>query len=374
MDKSGKKRLAAIGLRSYPPQPGAAGAEKFAIELFPRLQKRGYKITAYTRIYPGQATPASTTHDGITVIPLKTVHTRGFDTLIHSFRSTVHILLHDTADIVHIQNGGNSLWGLVLKLFGKKVFLSMDGIDWKRDKWPWYGKLYLYLSTFLTSRLDDSVIFDNIFTRQWFEKRYKRKYHYIPFGSEVSEEDLNIGIIKKWGLEPGEYFLFVGRFIPDKGLHYLIPAFERTNTSKKLVLVGGSPNPSNYEREIKSTRDERIIFPGYIYGDDVHALMKYAYAYIQASDIEGLSPVLLEVMALETPVICSDIPENLYAVGDEAVTFRKGDSDDLYTKIEFALANPGVLIKNATPAKENTSRRFSWQRVTEEHITLFEKE
>ncbi len=162
--------------------------------------------------------------------------------------------------------------------------------------------------------------------------------------------------------------------IPDKGLHYILPAFERLNTSKKLVLVGGSPNPSNYERQVMAIRDERIIFPGYIYGDHVHALMKYAYTYIQASDIEGLSPVLLEVMALGTPVVCSDIPENLYAVGDAALTFRKGDTDDLCTTIAFALEHPEALAQHAARAKQSTLQRFNWQSVTNEHIALFERD
>ncbi|MDZ7634107.1 MAG: glycosyltransferase [Bacteroidales bacterium] len=97
------------------------------------------------------------------------------------------------------------------------------------------------------------------------------------------------------------FLLFVGRFIPDKGVHLLIKAFEKVDTNKKLVLVGGSPNPSAYEEEIHKTIDNRIVFAGYVYGNDTNILMKNAYAYVQPSLIEGLSPVILTVMGLGTP-------------------------------------------------------------------------
>jgi glycosyltransferase involved in cell wall biosynthesis len=126
----------------------------------------------------------------------------------------------------------------------------------------------------------------------------------------------------------------VGRFIPDKGIHYLVKAFESIPTSKKLVLVGGSPNPSQYEKNIHHTTDGRIVFPGYVYGNDAILLMKNAYAYIQPSDVEGLSPVILTVMELETPLICSDIPENLFIVGNNGILFRKGDIEDLKIKMK----------------------------------------
>ena len=84
-------------------------------------------------------------------------------------------------------------------------------------------------------------------------------------------------------------------------MHLLVEAFEKLKTDKKLVLIGGSPNPDEYETKIKSTTDKRIIFPGYVYGDDTNILIQNAFSYIQPSLIEGLSPVILTVMGLGTP-------------------------------------------------------------------------
>jgi len=365
-----KLRIAAFGFRSIPPVEGCAGAAKFALELFTRLVAEGHEVQAYNRTY--DSTPlAPHSYKGINIISFKTVKRKGFDTLLHSLKATWHIIRHNTGDIVHIQNGGNSIWALPLRLAGKKVFISQDGVDWKRDKWPWYGKFYLYLSSFMTAYLPSRVIFDNIFVKDIFEKKFNKKFDFIPFGSEVTTDTESSKILEKLNLEPGEFFLFVGRFIPDKGLQYLIPAFEQVKTNKKLVLVGGSPNPSDFEKRIRSTKDERIIFPGFIYGADSNALMKNAYAYIQPSDVEGLSPVILENMGLSTPIICSDIKENLYVVENTALTFQHGEVEDLHTALETALTKPDLLRKNAQSAKERVEKNFSWGTVTEQHIALF---
>jgi glycosyltransferase involved in cell wall biosynthesis len=218
------------------------------------------------------------------------------------------------------------------------------------------------------------VIFDNIFARNWFMERFasaKHRFAFIPFGSEVDDGASETGILTDLGLKPQEYFLFVGRFIPDKGLQHLIAAFETLDTDKKLVLVGGAPNRSSFEQELRATRDSRIVFPGFRYDADAHTLMRHAYAYVQPSVIEGLSPVILENMALGTPVICSDIPENVFVVENTALTFRRGDVENLGETLEYALACPVQLRFNAVCARERALKKFSWTAVVEEHVDLF---
>jgi glycosyltransferase involved in cell wall biosynthesis len=366
-----KNRIAAFGFRSIPSRPGCAGGDKCAEELFPRLVARGFSVTAYNRIYD-PSEPRLDDYQGVRLVNLKTVERKGFDTLLHSGRATWHIIRHNTADIVHIRNGGNSMWAIPLRLFGKKVYISEDGVDWKRDKWPWYGKLFLFLSRFITARIPTSIVFDNIYAKELFEKRFGKKYVFISTGSEPHEELLDPAILERYGLTPGDYFLFVGRFIPEKGIHYLVSAFEKTPTDKKLVLVGGSPNPDGFEAQLRATGDERILFPGFVYGPAVHTLMKHSYAYVQPSDIEGLSPVILENMGLGTPVICSDIPENVYAVGDTALTFNHGDADDLARVLRRALDDPDLLRSNAERAAQRAEQKFSWEAVADQHAELFE--
>lgn len=364
-------RIATFSFRSIPLRDGCAGADKFAVELYPRLAARGHSVVAYNRLFKGEK-PIGETYKGVVTKNFYTpTRKKGFDSLIHSFKACWDIIRNDTADVVHIQNGGNSTFAALLRLFGKKVFLSQDGLDWKRAKWPWYGRLYLRLTMYLTAFVPHAVIFDNIFCKEQFEKRFGRRYDFIPFGSEVNEDLLDESVLDELGLEPGSYFLFVGRFIPDKGLHYLVPAFEGLDTDKKLVLIGGAPNPSDYERRLLATKDERIKFPGYVYGGRTHALMKNAYAYVQPSDIEGLSPVVLENMALGTPIICSDIVENRYVVGDTGLLFRQGSVDDLRERLRYALDHPEQMRENGRRGRERALAEFSWDAVTEAYERVF---
>jgi glycosyltransferase involved in cell wall biosynthesis len=366
-------RVAAFGgFRAIPPKEGGAGSDKFAFELYPRLVRSGCELTAYCRIYPDEGQrPKTGEYEGIRLKYFHTVSRAGFDTLVHSLKATFDIILRNTADVVHIHSGANSIWAVFLRCAGKRVYVSQFAMDWKRDKWPWYGKLFYRFSNYLTAFFPNSVVFDNIFTKEYFEKKFRRKFYFIPYGSEVKEPPSDDTILRKLGVTTGNYFLFVGRFIPDKGVHLLVKAFESVRTGMKLVLVGGSPNPGSYEQEISKTNDERIIFAGYVYGDDTNILMKNAYVYVQPSLIEGLSPVILTVMGLGTPLICSDIVENKFITGDNAKLFRSGNSDSLAERIVYSLGHPDQMKDMAENGRTDILKRFNWDAVAEKYLELF---
>ena len=369
-----KLRIAAFGgFRSIPPKAGAAGSDKFAFELYPRIVGKGHTLLAYCRIYPNDTDLQHTQYEGVQIKYFRTVQKAGFDTLLHSAKATFDVIFHNTADVVHLHSGANSIWALLLRVAGKRVVISQFAMDWKRDKWPWYGKLFYIVSNYLTAYCPNAVAFDNVFTKEYFEKKFNRKYNFIPYGSEVKTPPDNIDILNKLGIITGEYFLFVGRFIPDKGLHLLVPAFEALQTGKKLVLIGGSPNPSEYEASVKKTKDKRIVFPGYVYGDDTNILMKNAYAYVQPSLIEGLSPVILTVMGLGVPLICSDIIENKFICGENATTFTSGDKAALENQLQYVIDHTDEIKEKAEAGAIDIKERFNWDTITDQYIRLLKK-
>jgi len=369
-----KPRIAAFGgFRGIPPKAGAAGSDKFAYELYPRIAKRGYEVLAYARIYPGENNDLHNEYDGVKIKYFKTVNKAGFDSLVHSCKVTFDIVFHNTADVIHIHSGANAIWALLLRLFGKKVYISQFAMDWKRDKWPWYGKLFYLFSNYLTAYCPNEVIFDNVYSKEYFEKKFNKTYSFIPYGSEVIRPTESNSTLKLLGIEPYEYFLFVGRFIPDKGVHLLIEAFKELQTNKKLLLVGGAPNPNEYEKMIFSSKSEQIIIPGYIYGDDINRLIMNAYVYVQPSLIEGLSPVVLTVMGLGAPLICSDIRENTYITKDNALLFESGNEESLHRALNYSLDYQEELKQKAQAGEKDISTRFNWEKITDQFVELFTK-
>lgn len=363
-------RIASFGFRSLPPSEGSAGADKFALEFLPRLAERGHTVTAYNRLYPGQQ-KGPDEYKGVHIVYFRTIRKSGIDTLWHSFRVMLHILTKNKVDIVHTQ-GNNAIFAFLLRLFGKNVVQSIDGVEWEREKWSWAMRKLVLANAYLAVHASKYIAIDNVFTREIFEKRFKRKFDFISFGSEVKDNG-DTDVLDRLNLAKGEYFLFVGRFIPDKGLQYLIPAFEKLHTGKKLVLVGGSPNPTQFEEDLKNTTDSRIVFPGFMYGQDTITLMKHAYAYIQPSDIEGLSPVMLSVMGLGTPIICSDIRENLFIVHDDALLFEKSNIDSLRDTLEYALQHRNEHLAKAAMAKSRILRDYSWETITDQYLEIFNR-
>jgi len=364
-------RIASFGFRSLPPRQGSAGADKYVLELLPRLAARGHQVVGYNRAYGDEDVPAAHNFRGVEVRTFKTFRKSGIEALWHSLQVTWDIIVHNRADVVHMQNGGNSPFGLLLRLAGKKSFLTEDGKEWERDKWSKAAKLYLKTMMGLSARVHNQIIFDNVFARQDFEERFKRKYALIPYGADVDYDPASETILDKLGLKKGEYFLFVGRFIPDKGLHYLVPAFERLETDKKLVMVGGAPTETEYSQAIKATKDPRIVMPGYLYGGQTHALMRNCYAYLQPSDLEGLSPVILESAFLGAPVICSDIVMNRYALEEHGIYFKQSDADDLLAQMERALADPAWLAERGAAQQKHIADTYSWDRVVDSHVEVF---
>lgn len=305
---------------------------------------------------------------------IRTFQRPGLEALWHGTCVTFDIIRHNRADVVHIQNGGNSPFGAILRLFGKRTVLTEDGKEWERGKWSPLARAYLRAMTWLSARVHSEVVFDNVFAKGEAEARAARRFALIHYGAEVdynSDGEREAALLRRLGLASSGYFLFVGRFIPDKGVHHLLAAFERLETGKKLVLVGGAPGNSDYAAAIRDSRDPRLVLPGFLYGADVHALMRHCFAYVQPSNLEGLSPVILEAAYLGAPVICSDIPMNRYALDAHGIYFAAGDADDLRDRLAEAVSGPDWLRARGTRQQRHVADTYSWERVTDEYLRVF---
>jgi len=358
-------KVAVLGTRGIPARYG--GFETFAEELATRLARRGHEVTVYCRSKNYPYTERS--HQGVKLIVLPTLRQKYLDTVVHTFLSILHSLFRDF-DVLLVCNAANSPFCLLPRLFGKKVLLNVDGIERERRKWGLPGKAWYRMAEFLSTLLPNGIITDARVIRDYYLERYKKESFMIPYGAKT-ERAPSTRFLKRFGLEEDGYFLYVSRLEPENNADLVVRAFEGLETDKKLVIVGDAPYARDYKRRLMETRDPRILFTGYVFGEGYLELQSHAFCYVHATEVGGTHPALLEGMGLGRCVIVNGTPENTEVAGEGALLYRKNDVDDLRRRLSWLLRHPEAREHFAGEARARVSQFYSWDRVADQYEELF---
>jgi len=361
-----KLSIAMLGSRGIPARYG--GSETAIEEIGERLVKGDYRIVVYCRRHNSQTEARE--YRGMERVALPSIHRKNWDTPSHTFLSLLHLLCKEDVDVVHFHGVGNSIFLPFLKLTSLKTVVTVDGPDWERPKWGWLARRVLKLSARLTARMADTVITDNLVSQKLYRKEFARATEYIPYGAYAVDEKES-DELEKFDLVKDEYLLYVGRLIPDKGVHTLIKAFEKVRTSKKLALVGGNPYFPEYIRELKSTRDPRIRFLGYVYDRPYRQLCGNAYLYAHPLVVDGTSPQLLQAMGYGNCIVASDLPEINDVVGDSALRFPCGDAEKLRCVLQELVDSPATVQIYKKKAQERVRGLFNWEGIAAQHDRVY---
>ena len=282
-----------------------SGIEAYYEEVGQRLAEMGHEVTVYCRTY---FTPPAEEHNGMWVRRLPTIRSKHLETLVHTFLSTVHASF-SRCDMVHYHALGPALFSFIPRLFGKKTVVTVQGLDWQRKKWGRIAATVLRLGERAAVRLPNATMVVSRVLEEHFQARYGAETVYVPNGTTVRERRTDSQILE-WGLEPGNYILFLGRFSAEKNCHLLVKAFEKIDTSVKLALAGGSSYSDAYASELRRHRGERVKVLDWVSGDALEELLSNAMLFVLPSDLEGMSLALLDAMGAGVCVLASDIPEN----------------------------------------------------------------
>ena len=222
---------------------------------------------------------------------------------------------------------------------------------------------------------DEIVVLSNN-VKSYFKDTYNRDTVFIPNG--ITKHTIRpVNVIKeKWGLEKDSYILFLGRIVPEKGIGYLIDAYNKLNTDKKLVIAGGASDTDGYMKQlIASAGDNKnIIFTGFVQGMELKELYSNAYIYVLPSDLEGMPISLLEGMSYGNCCLVSDISECTETVGDKAVVFKKSDVEDLTEKLQMLCDKPEIVQKYKDQARDYICNKYNWDDVTKKTLELYDKQ
>lgn len=361
-------KIALLGTRGIP--ASYSGFETCVEQLGQRLVGRGHTVTVYCRSH--HITYPDAYYKGMRLIKLATIANKYLDTIVHSFISSLHAL-RQRYDVAIYFIAGNSPVTWIPRLVGTKTILNVDGLDWKREKWPTFAKRYLQFAERLATKLPNAYLTDSHVVQDYYRDRFGSEPPYIPYGSEV--EVVPPGeTLARYRLQPQKYILFVGRLVPENCAHHLIEAFQELETDLQCVIVGDAPYAEEYIASLKASvlQDPRITLTGYVFGHAYHELGSNAAVFVETSGVGGTHPALTEAMAFGNCVVVHDTPENLETIGQAGLAYNgKAGGTSLRKVLQDLLSNPDLVSEYRNLARRHAQACYSWEAVTDAYERLF---
>lgn len=372
-----KLKITMFGQKRIPSREG--GVEIVVEELAVRMVGLGHAVTCYNRRghHVGGAefdAHLEDVYQGIRMRSVPTIEKKGLAAVSASFFAALRSAF-GRYDVVHIHAEGPAFFSFLPKWFGKRVAVTVHGLDWQREKWKnGFASKFIRMGEQNAVRYADEIIVLSKAVQDYFLDTYGRETVLIPNGvSRPEKKDANL-IQEKYGLQGQDYILFLGRLVPEKGLRYLIEAYKQVKTDKKLVIAGGSSDTTDFQAELHAMAadDERIRFTGFVQGAVLDELYSNAYVYTLPSDLEGMPLSLLEAMSYGNCCLVSDIPECADVVADKGVLFHKSDVEDLRQKLQLLCDDEELVRTYKNESADFICNKYNWDDVVDQTLDLYQ--
>ncbi len=357
-------RIAFLGTRGVPAR--YSGFETCAEELGRRLAERGHQVTVYCRLH--RTGPAGAVYRGMRRVELPALRHKYLDTPLHTLLSSLHALPR-RYDLALYFIAGNSPLVWIPRLVGTRTVLNVDGLDWRREKWPPLARVYLRLAELLATRLPNRCLTDSRAVQAYYRDRFAADICFIPYGSEI-ERCPPGRTLARLGLHRDGYVLFVGRLVPENCAHHLIEAYRGLDTDARCVVVGDAPYAEGYKARLRqlAARDRRVVAPGYQFDSAYRELASNARIFVETSGVGGTHPALLEAMALGNCVVAHDTPENRETLGDAGFSYDgRAGAVALRDVLRKLLADPALVEEYRERARRRAREHYSWEVVADSY-------
>ena len=269
-----------------------------------------------------------------------------------------------------------------LKKMGIDLLVNPDGHEWKRGKWSAPIKIYWKISEQLMVKHADLLVCDSKNIEKYIQedyKKYKPNTTFIAYGadtekSKLSDDDLKLlNWYEEKGLKSNEYYLVVGRFVPENNYETMITEFMKSDTKKDFALITNIEKNKFYDSLKEKTnfdKDPRIKFVGTVYNQELlKKIRENAYAYLHGHEVGGTNPSLLEALATTNLNILLDVGFNREVGMDGALYFNK-DNNSLSNLINNEI-DKDKINELGNIAKKRISEEYSWSKIVKEYEDLF---
>lgn len=361
-------KIAMIGHKRVPSRDG--GIEVAVEALACRMARLGHDVTLYNR--GGDIKKA--TYQGVTIRRVPVIERTGISAVMGSVLATLRAVCGGY-DCIHLHAEGIAAMAFLPRLLGIRTVVTIHGLDWKRAKWGRFASWYLKRGEKAAVRYAHEVVVLSQATRRYFQDTYGRDTVYIPNGMEPTVRRNADQILRRWGLEKDGYLLYLGRLVPEKGIHYLIEAFKNVKTQKRLVIAGSPKDMESYYAQLRqgAEGDGRILFTGFVRDRVLEELFSNCYVYCLPSELEGMPISLLEALSYGNCCVSSDIAECVEVVGEYGYPFPTGDTEALRELLQRLCDEP-ALVQSCRDRIRESFAHYTWDEVTEKTLEVYQGE
>jgi glycosyltransferase involved in cell wall biosynthesis len=362
-------RVALMGTRGIPARYG--GFETFAEQISQRLAQKGYHLTVYGRCRFWQRWGQQEPVYGVQRRVTPTIFHKYLETPLHALTSFIDALFC-SYDVILVCNAANSPLAPILKMKGVPLVINVDGIERNRAKWNAFGKLWYLLGERCSVWLADRIVSDADVIAEYYKGAYGCDSTVIPYGVHPTVRPPG-PTLAQFGLEARNYILYVSRLEPENNALGVIEAYKRSNADIPLVIVGDAPYAQEYKALLRAAANDRVIFTGFQFGEAYQELQSNCRLYIQATEVGGTHPALIESMSYGNCVIANGTPENREVVADAGIVFSKNDFQELGQHISRVWNDADLMRELGDKAKKRVTASYSWEAVVAKYEGLFQR-
>ena len=345
-----------VGTRGYPSYYG--GLETAVRKLAPYLVEHGWDVTVHGR-RDGTRDDDPNRETRVHSVPVWALESKSLSNLSSGLASTLK-MLRDPPDVALVMSTAIGFWLPLLKLRGIPTVVNTDGIEWERDKWGRLAKSVLLAGAWMTARFGDELVFDARAIERYWNERFHREGHYIPYGGESLPPPAPFD-----GLTARGYVLLVARFVPENTVSEFLAAADRLAGDFDVVLVGSTGWGGGLDDDAAhlAAAHPRVHWLGHVSDEEtLNGLYANAAVYFHGHSVGGTNPSLVQAMASGTPIVARDTVYNREVLGDTGV-YCTPDPESIEAVVRHVMSDPDARSRMGRDNQLRAQSHFTWATV-----------